>query len=154
MHRYRIAVCAGFVALSGACNDPQTFQDVQKHTVEFIMFRNVAMLGGDRQTFPQNVPGDVTHPSFEGRWVVRDPEKPVDMYVFRASDYDPNRPLADQAYFWSSTTMSNGLGQQRSQEVHVHPTPGDWLIVFSNPAVGTVGTRTDVSADISLSFFK
>lgn len=154
MRRIGAAVLMVLALGSSRCSDPQSFEDVQRRIEPFIDFRNVTVLGQDRQVFARDVPGEAVHPHFEGRWTVRDPERPVDVYVFRAGEYNPTQPLADQNYYWASTTNTLGVGQARSNELHLHPSPGGWVLVFFNPGVNPQGARTDLSAEITFTYFR
>lgn len=154
MRRFSPVLVMALGVLSTQCGDPQKFEEVQRRIEPFVDFRNVTVLGQDRQVFEHAVGSDVTHPHFEGRWTVRDPERPVDVYVFRAEDYNPAQPPASQGYFWASTTSSIGVGQSRSNELHLHPAPGNWLLVFFNPGLNPQASRTDLSAEITYTYFK
>ena len=154
MRRFGVVLLMALGVVSTRCGDPQTFEEVQRRIEPFIDFRNATVLGQDRQAFAHRVPADVGHPHFEGRWTVANPERPVDVYVFRAGDYDPLQPLSAQHYFWASTTSGLGVGQMRNNELHLHPTPGDWVLVFFNPGLSPQGNRTDLSAEITFSYFK
>jgi len=154
MRRFGVVLLMALSALSTGCSDPQKFEDTQKRVEDFINIRNLIILGQDRQVFSKAVPADAIHPHFEGRWTVLDAERPVDVYVLKAENYDPAQPLPAQNYFWSSTTSGIGVGQSRSNELHLHPTPGNWVLVFFNPGLSPQANRTDLSAEITFTFFK
>lgn len=141
-----------------ACGDEQGFMDPEKRRETFISFRSVAFMSQEKREFRITVgaPPSVVHPHFEGRWTLRDKEKPVDVYIIRAEDYLPNvLPPAQPRVFWDSVVETQGgLQQLQSTNVQIHPTPGDWVIVFYNPAPVSVTSRAEVSADMLLTYFR
>jgi hypothetical protein len=147
------------LALMG-CQEPQSFEDVKKYSIPIVDQENIILTGEQRNEYRVTVPGDVTHPSFEGRWTFRDPEKPIDIYVFPASRYTSGQPLApeDSVVYWSSLSNAiGGLGQLRATEMHIHPRPGDWVIVYYNAqsaAAGPILTRAEFSTELVLTYFK
>lgn len=155
--RIRTLVAGGLLGVLGisACGEDQGFMDPEKHRETFISFRNVAFVSQQKREFRITV-GDIVHPHFEGRWTLRDKEKPVDVYVIRAQDYDPNLlPPAQPRIFWDSVVESQGgLQQLQSTTMQVHPSPGEWVVVFYNPAPLSSTARAEVSADMQLTFFR
>ena len=158
MRRFSLPMLA-IVAFTGVgCNTPESVLEVSKHNQPVVDIRNVILNGQARVTFPFAVPGDVGHPHFEGRWTLRDKEKPVQVFVFRAQDYDDSLPPraagscsppdTTGCAIWSWTSTSD------KPEMHVHPTPGNWVVVFFNPALPGPTTRADVSSEIDFSYFK
>jgi hypothetical protein len=149
MRRFRLPILAALALLGVGCNStPESVLEVSKHTQPFIDIRNVTLIGQARAAYSFAVPGDVAHPHFQGRWSVHDTEKPVEVFVFRSGDYDENQPLTAQTAVWSWTLTSD------KSEMHIHPTPGSWIVVFFNPATAGFTTRTELTAQIDFSYFK
>jgi hypothetical protein len=155
-------VCAFLAALGLGCEDPQHFSEPEKHTEQFVDFSNLVMSG--RQSLPADPAyvyhvtvgsaTDMVHPHFEGHWTFADPEKPIDIYVMPASQYNSSQPPAGQeGIFWTSLTDAV-VGQQRATSMHLHPTPGDWVIIFYNPAPNVLNGRSEIAAEVALTYFK
>ena len=156
LRRFALAA-AGLAALAAlpACEDSPVIGEREKFSTRFVDITREVINGQDRRAYTINVPGDAIHPHLEGRWTVGDVERPVDTYVFREGDYDPSAPPAGQTYFWTSTTGgANDVNANRSQSVRVHPTPGNWVIVFLNPAINPFAGRTELSAEVEINFFR
>ncbi len=149
MRRFRLPILTVLAFVGAGCNStPESVLEVAKHTQPVVDIRNVIINGQARVSFSFAVPGDVGHPHFQGRWTVRDAEKPVQVFVFRAADYNDTLLPTVQTATWSWTLTSD------KPEMHVHPTPGSWVIVYFNPAQGGATTRTDLSSEIDFSYFK
>jgi hypothetical protein len=145
----------GVLALTPACEESPVIGEREKVTHRFVDITREVINGQDRRAYTVNVPGDAIHPHLEGRWTVNDVERPVDTFVFREGDYDAGSPPGGQQYFWTSTTTgTGGVNSARSQSVRVHPTPGNWVIVFYNPAINPFAGRTELSAEVEISFFR
>jgi len=141
---------------TAGCEQSQGLGEIRKAVIDVLDFEDQVFNGRERREFRATVTADMVHPSFEGHWTFRDPEKPLDIYVIRADLYDPNRPLdpQDPDVRWSSIKDAiGGLGQLRATEMHIHPTPGDWVILFYNPRDPVATTRATVSAEVRLTYF-
>jgi hypothetical protein len=147
----------GLAGLAG-CKQDEIFGDVTKFRDRLVDFQNQQFWGQERREYRATVTADMIHPSFEGHWTFRDPEKPLDIYVFASNRYRSGQPLSQQdtTYFWASVrNATGGLGQLRDTEMHIHPTPGDWVIVIYNNAVpNNPVTRAEAAAEIDLTYFK
>jgi len=140
-----IALLALGLGASG-CEEQQGFMEPTKVRETFMDVDDQIVDGQRRLEFRVNVPGDVTHASFEGLWTFRNPEKPLFVYVVRASEYDS---AADPA-----TLPNFFMLRPEVTTIHVHPTPGDWVVVLHNPAAFGPATRAEVSGQILLSFWR
>ena len=151
------------LGLAGCGNkDLGTFTDVHKYIDRFIDFNGKCPDTGcldarERLEFRKVIPGDVADPGFEGRWSFSDPEKPVDVYVIPADKYT-NRTVPPDSLpgvFWSSIQGAiEGIGTLRAKEMHLNPRPGEWWIVFYNPATPGPLTTSQFSATIDFRYFK
>lgn len=152
-----LAGVALLAALGGlACEDPQGFVEPTKHTDVVVDLFNFDMNGQQQEVYRATVlpEPDMIHPHFEGRWTFADNERPVDVYVIPAGHYDPQLLPADQdSIFWSSLTDAV-VGQQRQTEMHLHPEPGEWVILFYNALPFLQTSRARISTEINLAYFK
>jgi hypothetical protein len=141
-------------AMLGGCDEPTTIAEPVEVTREIVDIRNVMLAGLDRLAYSISVPAEAVHPHFAGTWTVADVERPVNLYVFRAADYNPNLPPQDQAYAWPHMPYpSSGIGRVRTNGIAFHPAVGDWVLVFHNPTAGPlVSSRSDLSAGIQLEY--
>ena len=138
----------------GGCKQQEHFTDVQKHATRFVDFSGLVLLGHARQEFRIDVPGDVMHPAFEGRWTLADPEKPTEVYVIPGDIYRSDvAPALQDSVFWTSVRSTVGGFAAPYTDMHIHPTPGNWVVVFYNPLPGNL-SRSTVSAEIDLTYFK
>ena len=135
-----LGLVLGLASGLAGCKKVTGFQEVKKHTTRFVDLTKKRLEGHQRLVYPLDgplvVPGDVTHPTLEGRWSFSDQEKPVDVFVVRAADYDPDvepSPLHD-IFFSSIQGAVAGVGTLRAKAMHKHPPPGSWLVVFYNGA--------------------
>ena len=153
--RSLFAVAALAALASPGCKQPTHFEDVKKYREPIARFEKVAIQGHERREYRVHVPADLLHPHFEGHWTFRDPEKPIDVFVFTAAQYDScPEPSLTCGYFWSSiTNATGGLGQLRASEMHIHPAPGDWVLVFYNSGSG-FAARTEFDAQVDFVYFK
>jgi hypothetical protein len=146
-----------FAALAAvpACEEPVTIAELQKVVDQFVDIRNVVVPGQGRLVFTVTVPGDAIHPHLEGRWTVNNVERPVDLYVFRQGTYDGNQPPSGQDHYWTSEPPAgSGIGQERNLELHIHPSPGEWTLVFFNPGTNPLTTRTELSAELQVNYWR
>ncbi len=128
------------------CEDPQGFVETTKIRETFMDVSDQIVDGQRRLEFRVNVPGGVTHPSFEGLWTFRNPERPLFLYIVRAAEYDSG---ADP------TTLPNFfMMRSDATSIHVHPTPGEWVIALVNPAAFGPATRSEVSGQVQLSYWR
>ena len=144
-------------ALAGlACENPQGFVEPSKHSEVIVDLYNYDMNGQQQEVYHATVlpEPDMVHPHFEGRWTFADNERPVDVYVIPAAYYNPQLlPAAQDSIFWSSLTDAV-VGQQRATEMHLHPSPGEWVIVFYNALPFLQTSRARISTEIDLTYFK
>jgi len=160
MHKaIRTAVSLGFfgVVLLTGCEDPQSFVEPTKHIESIADLRNVTVPGQSQLVYRVVVQPEpqMTHPHIEGRWTFADVEKPVDVYIFPAASYVETQPPAaqDSIVYWSSLTNAV-VGQQRETSMHLHPAPGEWVVVFYNAGPANSAGRATFSASALLSYFK
>ena len=149
-----LVLLAALVALS--CSDPQGFVEPQKYTEVVSDLFNFDMNGQQQEVYRATVlpEPEMVHPHFEGRWTFSDNEKPIDIYVIPAQYYDPARlPAAQDSVFWSSIQDAI-VGQQRATGMHIHPTPGEWVIVYYNALPFAATSRARLSSEILLTYFK
>jgi len=160
---------AGLAAGAGlGCEDPQHFSEPEKHSLSVVDFEDVVMNGrrlGSRLLPPDpqfiyrfNVQPepDMVHPHLIGRWTLTDPEKPIDVYVIPATNFVDSLPptaYPDSLVFWKSTTDAT-TGQQRATSMQEHPFPGDWVVLFYNTAENNLGGRSEISSEVTLTWFK
>lgn len=150
------------------CEDAQRFVEPKSHTDPIARLRGTVLPGQAKLVYRVAVQPEpaMVHPHFQGRWTFRDPEKPIDVYVIpdgwrdsedRVHYYDDERlPAAQDSVLWSSVQSAiGGIGQLRQASMHVHPSPGGWVIVLYNslPA-GAVTSRAEFAADLDLTYFK
>jgi len=157
LQRLGFWLCALPVLAGSACEESPVIGEREEVVNRFVDIRNVMVAGQGWLTFKVDIPGDAIHPHIEGRWTVGNVERPVDVYVFRGSQYDPNlSPVAQpQPYFWTSTIAAgSGIGQNRTNEVHIHASSGQWVVVFYNPGANPLTSRTDLSAEIENNYFR
>lgn len=153
---------------AGGCEEPQGFVEPTSHSVPIARFRALVLPGQAKLVYRVAVQGEpaMVHPHFDGRWTLRDPERPIDVYVIpdgwrdsqgQVHHYDDTRlPAAQDSVFWSSIQDAiGGLGQLRAPSMRLHPTPGDWVIVLYNSLPPNVSTsRSEFAADVELTYFK
>jgi hypothetical protein len=142
-----VAVSLIVVALlAGGCEE-QSFTEPTKIRETFMDIDDVLVDGQRRLEFRVDVPAGVTHPSFEGLWTFRNPEKPLHLFVVRASEYDP---LVDP------NTLPNYFQIRRTDNfLNIHPTSGEqWVVVLHNPADFGPLTRSEVSGTATLSYWR
>ena len=129
------------------CEEQPGFMNTTKSTQTFMDLDDVLVQGQFRLEFRVTVPSDVTHPSFEGLWTFRNPEKPLRVYVVRATDYpDSNVDPATLPNYFTLDPIVN--------TIHVHPTPGEWVVVLHNPADFGPTTASEISGSIILSYWR
>jgi hypothetical protein len=148
--RVRDSIAVILIALalgSSGCEEQPGFMEPTKVRETFMDLDDQVVLGQNRIEFRVNVPSGVTHPSFEGLWTFRNPEKPLWVYVVRSADYtDSNAdPATLPNYFMLDPVVTT---------IHVHPTPGDWVVLLINPADFGPTTASEVSGSISLSYWR
>lgn len=146
--RYSIVMTLIALVLgSSGCEEQPGFMEPEKVFQTFMELDDQVVLGQNRLEFRVNVPSGVTHPSFEGLWTFRNPEKSLNVYVLRAADYpDSNADLATLTNYY--------MLDPRVTTIHVHPTPGDWVVVLYNPADFGPTTHSEVSGNIRLSYWR
>jgi hypothetical protein len=148
------ALVAALAALG--CENPQGFVEPTKHKEVIVDLFSYEMNGQQQEVYRTTVlpEPDMVHPHFEGRWTFSDNERPIDVYVIPAAYYNPQLlPAAQDSIFWSSLTDAV-VGQQRQIEMHVHPNPGDWVIVLYNSLPFLATSRAKISTEIDLTYFK
>jgi hypothetical protein len=150
----------GVALLGGAlfvgCEDPATFSEPERRSQIIVDLEDVELLGQQQLVFRATVlpEPEMVHPHFEGRWTFADNEKPIDFYVIPAADYIQGQlPPAQTGIFWSSV-QNAVVGQQRATGMHLHPAPGDWVIVLFNALPFGPTTRARFSSEVDLTFFK
>lgn len=131
--------------LAGGCEEKPGFMEPTKVRETFMEVRNQIVDGQRQLEFRVHVPSGVTHPSFVGLWTFRDREKPLFVYIVRASEFTGNDPAAWPNYFQLSPEVNT---------IHVHPTPGEWVVVLRNPAAFGPATRSEVTGSIVLSYWR
>ncbi len=149
-----LVLAASLAAVS--CDNPEGFVEPTLHRETVVDLYNFDMDGQQQAVFRVTVlpEPDMVHPHLEGRWTFTDNEKPIDIYVIPAQYFDPNRVPADQdSIFWSSL-QDAVVGQQRQTSMHLHPRPGEWVIVFYNSLPYAAASRSRVSSEIDLTYFK
>jgi hypothetical protein len=151
------ALLAAALALAGCGEDTATtFARIENKTETIADFQRFQIQGLERLEYRASVPADVLHPEFLISWtnLARDIE--VDVYVVREEDYLPDIPPSGLApVFWTSVPQVGPLfGDRRPTLIHLHPEPGNWVIVFYNPNQRQPNTRAILSATIELSYFK
>ena len=155
MRLFRMLLLAG-LGLAGCGNTTSKFEEVVKHQENVVDLTKASLLGHERLEFRKSVPSDVASPTFEGRWNFTDQERPVDVYLVKASDYHANVPPDSLEHvYWSSLLGAlEGIGTLRTREIHIHPRAGDWVLVFYNSADAGPLSKAEFTAQISLSYFK
>jgi len=139
-----------FALAAGGCEEKPGFMEPTKVRETIMDLRNQIVDGQRRLEFRVHVPGGVTHPSFIGLWTFRDREKPLHVYVVRAAEYDSAGGSASDL----ATLPNYFMLRPEVNTIHVHPTPGDWVIVLRNPAAFGPVTRAEVTGTIVLSFWR
>jgi hypothetical protein len=142
--------------VASSCEEPQEFVEPSRHTQRFLDLTNVEFTGQQQEVYRVTVlpEPDMVHPHFEGRWTFADPERPIDFYVIPAAYYDPNALGGEQdSIFWSSVADAD-VGQQRLASMHLHPTPGDWVVVLYNALPFGPTTRARFSTELDLTYFR
>jgi len=159
----------GAVLLSGCSEDGSSgFMEIEPQNVPVSIFDDQIMEGGQWRFDYFDITGDMIHPEVRSTWTVINRQVFIDMYVFRASDYDPAlRPDEQANVFWSSVPLEGPeFGDRRGTQVILHPciynteTPprcrpdGQWVVVFFNNNEAIPAKRTSLSATVNLRFFK
>ena len=160
MLRNRIAACCALsLSLTMlACKDSQQFEDILRQDVTVADFERVRLRGGEKIILKvAEVTSDMVHPEFIGRWTNLRREIEVDFYVLRLEDFtnpDLNPSQYQNIFFTSVADDGVGFGARRVTEMHIHPSPGRWVMFFHNPKPGGPTNEAELSADVRLSFFK
>ena len=165
-----VVLVLGATLLTGCSEDSSSgFQEILPQTTAIAVFDDLIMSGGDWKADYFDITGDMVHPEVRSNWTVLNREVFIDMYLFRASDYDPNLPPDEQAdkVFWSSVPIDGPqFGDRRGTQIILHPcvynteTPprcrpdGQWVVVFYNDNEAILVKRTSLSATVNLRFFK
>ena len=159
----------GSLFWSGCSEDGNSgFMEIVPQTVGITVFDNLILEGGKWRDDYFEITGDMLHPEVRSNWTVLNREVFIDMYLFRASDYDPNvRPDQQPNVFWSSVPVEGPeFGDRRGTQIILHPcvynteTPprcrpdGQWVVVFFNDNEAILSKRSSVSATVNLRFFK
>ena len=144
--------------LVGCSNENSEFQDILAVDDEIADFERLRLPGQSRVMLKVvEVTGDMIHPEFIARWTNLKREIEVDFYVLRLEDFDDpeKHPSQYENVFWSSLP-SDGVvfGDRRPTTIHLHPSPGRWVMFFFNPADRAPGTEAELSADVRLSYFR
>ena len=158
MSRNRIvAACLLSTVLLVACEEKQQFEDVLPQQEEIGNFERVRIPGGARYVLDvAEVAGDMIHPEFIGRWSNLKREIEVELYILRLEDYDETVPPRElRNVFWTSVPEDGvGFGERVVTEMHVHPTPGPWILFFYNPHPFAPSTEAELSANVRLAYFR
>ena len=143
-----LAACLG----TTSCEEPQGFVEPQLQTQNVADLFNFEMDGQQQEIFRVTVLAepDMVHPHLEGRWTFTDNEKPIDIYVIPAQSYDPSLPPGEQDDIRWSSLQDAIVGQQRQTSMHLHPEPGEWVLVFYNSLPFAATSRTRISSEIKL----
>jgi len=165
-----LAGLLGSALVTSGCseNGGSTFMEIEPHYLSVASLDKVVMMGGNWRQYYFDIAGDMIHPEVRSRWTVLNREVFIDMYLFRADTYDPTKPPTQQAEtFWTSVPQEGPLyGDRRGTEIILHPcvydtaTPpvcrpdGQWVVVFYNDNVATPTTRTELSANVEVRYFK
>jgi len=164
-----ILALPGLVLLAGCSEDANSsFMEVAPQITPIAVFDDLIMSGGQWRADYFTITGDMKHPEVRSNWTVLNREVFIDMYLFRALDYDPNLAPTQQAnVFWSSVPVDGPeFGDRRGTQIILHPcvynseTPprclpdGQWVVVFFNDNENILAKRTSLSATVNLRFFK
>lgn len=173
---------ASLLFLLPACEDTQTFARVERRTLTVDSFQRRPVDGGTRVEVFVSVP-EKDHPEILVNWTNLRGEIEVEAYVLARSVYaDPanaGKPLAVLAQ--EQTDLQNQeredakqnqqpppplrilwpqlpdeqppYGETRPTQLHLHPDPGEWVVVFYNPFGPGPTNRASLSASIELSFY-
>ncbi len=146
------------VTVVAGCGEdtPTTFARIENKVETIANFQRFQIQGKERLEYRTNAQTGLLHVEFLINWTDLTRDIEVDVYVVRDADYDASKP-PDQLteVFWTSVpTEGPQFGERRPTLIHLHPTPGDWVIVFYNPNDRNPSTRASLSATIELSYFK
>lgn len=156
-NRLAAACVATLSLLLLGCEDSQKFEDILRNDIEVADFERVRLRGGEKLILKvTEVTSDMIHPEFIGRWTNLRREIEVNFYVLPLADFDENKPISEleNILFTSVADDGVGFGDRRVTEMHVHPSPGQWVMFFFNPRPGGPSNEAELSADVRLSFFK
>ena len=173
---------AALLFLLSACEEDQTFARVERRTVTVDSFQRLPVEGGTRVERYVSVPHQ-DHPEILVNWTNLRGEIEVEVYVFAASVYnDPaNAGKALAVLAQEQTDLQNQeredakqnqqpppplrilwpqlpdeqppYGDTRPTQLHLHPDPGEWTVIFYNPLGPGPTNRASLSASIELSFY-
>jgi hypothetical protein len=164
----RLLALSSLVLLAGCSEDASSgFMEVEPQFSPITVFDDLIMRGGDQKVAYFDIATDMVHPEVRSNWTVLNREVFIDMYLFRATDYDPNLPPDVQDFFWSSVPAEGPLfGDRRGTQIILHPCvydnespprcrpEGQWVVVFYNDNEDIFAKRTSLSATVNLRFFK
>ena len=153
-----LGLLAWGLALPGCGNDSSpTFARIENVVETIADFRRFQLQGQERLEYQTTVKPGLLHVEFLMNWTNLTRDIEVDVYVVRNEDYVATVPPAQLGkVFWTSVPQEGPqFGDRRPTLIHLHPSPGDWVIVFFNPkAAGNPANRATLSATVQLSYFK
>jgi len=156
--RYLVRAAAGLLLAASlaivSCDDPQGFVEPELVRQSIVDLFNFDMDGQQQEIYRITVGGDMVHPHLEGKWTFTDPEKPIDIYVVPAASYDPNLLPGEQPVIRWSSLQDAIVGQQRQTTMHIHPEVGEWVIILYNSLPYVATSRSRISSEIDLTYFK
>jgi len=162
---------AGLLGLGLAgCEDEVGFARVEHQTEIVASFQRLTIDGKDRVEYLGTVPSGKDHPEFLVNWSNLNSEVKIELYVFDRSSYVDNLPLMQLAedlteqqeqnpdgpllVLWPQLPLEGPqFGDRLPTQLHLHPTPGDWVLVFYNPLDRNLANRAMISGSVELSFF-
>jgi hypothetical protein len=158
-------LCCAFLAgaLAG-CQDEQHFAVIRKQTLTLgdferrkIQGQAQVLLDPDGRGYTADVSSEMIHPEFVARWTNLKREVEVDLYVMRYEDYAAQQgvpPPELENVLWSSVPPSGPqFGETRPTQIHLHPSPGRWVLFFFNPLPRSPLNEAELSAEVLLNFF-
>ena len=169
--RRLLGTLAGLLGLGLAgCEDPQGFARVERQTEVVASFNRQTIDGKARVEYFGAVPSAKDHPEFLVNWSNLNSEAKVELYVFNRSAYVDSLPLMQHAedlteqqkqnpdgpllVLWPQLPLEGPqFGDRLPTQLHLHPTPGDWVLVFYNPLDRNLANRAMISGTVELSFF-
>ena len=173
---------AAALFLLPACEDTQTFARVEQRSVTVDTFQRKPVDGGARVEVNVSVP-QKDHPEILVNWTNLNGEIEVEVYVFARWVYtDPaNAGKALAALAEEQTELQNQerdaaeanqqqppplrilwpqlpnaappYGETRPTKIHLHPDPGEWVVIYYNPFGPGPSNRALLSATVALTYY-
>jgi hypothetical protein len=169
LSKYAAVLLLGQLLWSGCSEDGNSsFMEIEPQVNSVAVIDRGILAGGQWRAIFFDITGDMVQPSVHSNWTVITRELFIDMYLFRASDYDPGLPPNTQPKaFWKSVPDVGPIyGPRRGSQVTLNPcvynteTPpqcrpeGQWVVVFYNDNQPIPAKRATYSANVSVRFFK